>query len=156
MSLPEGAEELVLKTKYFGSIEIEESDVLTFPKGLFAFEDEKKFVLLPFEGSDSALLCLQSAADEHLAFVVMNPFAVCPQYAPVLQAGELEKLGVADSIDLCYYVMCVVRDPVADSTLNLKCPVVINDQTRQAMQVILEGGDYHMRHRLEEFGGAPC
>jgi len=24
------------------------------------------------------------------------------------------------------------------------------------MQVILEGGDYHMRHRLEEFGGAPC
>ena len=95
MSLPEGAEELVLKTKYFGSIEIEESDVLTFPKGLFAFEDEKKFVLLPFEGSDSALLCLQSAADEHLAFVVMNPFAVCPQYAPVLQAGELEKLGVS-------------------------------------------------------------
>ena len=150
MSLPEGAEELVLKTKYFGSIEIEESDVLTFPKGLFAFEDEKKFVLLPFEGSDSALLCLQSVADEHLAFVVMNPFA------PVLQAGELEKLGVADSTDLCYYVMCVVRDPVADSTLNLKCPVVINDQTRQAMQVILEGGDYHMRHRLEEFGGAPC
>lgn len=145
-----------LKTKYFGSIEIEREDVLRFPKGLFAFEEEKEFVLLPFEGSDSALLCLQSVADEHLAFVVMNPFAVCPQYAPVLQPEELEKLGVADSTELCYYVMCVVRDPAAESTLNLKCPVVINDSTREAMQVILEGGGYHMRHRLEEFGGAPC
>ena len=150
---------MVLKTKYFGSIEIEESDVLTFPKGLFAFEDEKKFVLLPFEGSDSALLCLQSAADEHLAFVVMNPFAVCPQYAPVLQAGELEKLGVADSTELCYYVMCVVRDPVADSTLNLKCPVAIHPETRTARQVILDTDRYEMRHPLSQFGGkggAPC
>lgn len=147
---------MTLKTRYFGSIEIGEDDVLEFPKGLFAFEGEKQFVLIPFEGSDSALLCLQSVRDEGLAFVVMNPFAVCPQYAPVLPPEELEKLGVADSTELCYYVMCVVRDPVADSTLNLKCPVVINDRTRQAVQVILDGDTYGMRHRLEELGGVPC
>ncbi len=147
---------MTLKTKYFGEIEIEDGDVLDFPAGLFAFEEEKKFVLLPFEGSDSTLLCLQSVSDESLAFVVMNPFAVCPSYAPVLQERELAQLGVTDSRELCYYVMCVVRDPVSESTLNLKCPVVINDETRQAVQVILEGGAYGMRHKLEEFGGASC
>lgn len=147
---------MILKTKYFGSIEIDPEDVLEFRKGLFAFEDEKRFVLLPFEGSDSALLCLQSVQTEGLAFVVMNPFAVCPGYAPVLTAEELKAMGVKESTELCYYVMCVVRNPVSESTLNLKCPVVINDETRHAMQVILEGDAYGMRHRLEEFGGAPC
>ena len=145
-----------IKTKYFGEIEIEEEAVIDFPGGLFAFEDEKQFVLLPFEGSEATLLCLQSAVTEGLAFVVMNPFAVSPGYAPVLQAQELERMGVTDSKELCYYVMCVVREPVADSTLNLKCPVVINDETRQAMQVILEGDAYGMRHRLSEFGGGAC
>ena len=145
-----------IKTKYFGEIEIEEEAVIDFPAGLFAFEDEKQFVLLPFEGSESTLLCLQSVKTEGLAFVVMNPFSVSPGYTPVLQEKELAEMGVADSTELCYYVMCVVREPVADSTLNLKCPVVINDETRQAMQVILEGDAYGMRHRLSEFGGGTC
>ena len=147
---------MILRTKYFGEIDIEDGGVLDFPAGLFAFEEEKKFVLLPFEGSESTLLCLQSVQNEGLAFVVMNPFALCPEYTPVLQPAALERLGVTDSRALCYYVMCVVRDPVSDSTLNLKCPVVINDETNQAMQVILEGGGYGMRHKLAEFGGAVC
>lgn len=150
-----------LKTKYFGEIEFHEEDILAFPKGLFAFEDEKRFALLPFadegsDGSDAALLCLQSVATEGLAFVLMNPFSVYPPYAPVLAEEELRQLGAADSRELCYYVMCVVRDPVGESTLNLKCPVVINDETRQAMQVILDGDAYGMRHQLKEFGGASC
>ena len=145
-----------IKTKYFGEIEIEEEAVIDFPAGLFAFEDEKQFVLLPFEGSESTLLCLQSVKTEGLAFVVMNPFSVSPGYTPVLQEKELAEMGVADSTELCYYVMCVVREPVADSTLNLKCPVVINDETRQAMQVILDADAYGMRHRLSEFGGGAC
>lgn len=145
-----------IKTKYFGEIEIEEEAAIDFSGGLFAFEDEKRFVLLPFEGSESTLLCLQSVETEGLAFVVMNPFAVSPGYTPVLQEQELERMGVMDSTELCYYVMCVVREPVSDSTLNLKCPVVINDETRQGMQVILEGDAYGMRHRLSEFGGGSC
>jgi len=61
---------LILRTKYFGEIDIEDGGVLDFPAGLFAFEEEKKFVLLPFEGSESTLLCLQSVQNEGLAFVV--------------------------------------------------------------------------------------
>lgn len=142
------------ETKYFGEIEYEATDVLHFPKGIFAFEDEKQFLLLPFADSDGTLLCLQSLATPGLAFVLMNPFSLCGAYAPELQADELAELGVDDSHQLCYYVMCVVKSPVADSTLNLKCPVVINDETRQAMQVILEGDGYGMRHLLSEFAVA--
>lgn len=140
-----------LKTKYFGEVEYEPEDVLNFPDGLFGFEDEKSFVLLPFEGGKQRLLCMQSVQTEGLAFVVMIPLALCPDYDPELQPEELADLGVTDSHDLGYYVLCMVKKPVAESTVNLRCPVAVNPQTRKARQVILESDRYHMRHPLAEF-----
>lgn len=140
-----------LSTKYFGEIDCQEEDILRFPKGLFAFEEETEFLLLPFSGSDGTLLCLQSRQTPQLAFVAMNPFSLDGSYTPVLQPEELQELGVSDSTELCYYVLCVVKNPVSSSTVNLQCPVVVNDRTRQCMQVILEGDQYGMRHPLSEF-----
>jgi flagellar assembly factor FliW len=152
---------LQIETKYFGEISYEEEDALTFPNGLFGFEDEGRFLLLPFAGGDGSLLCLQSMTTPALAFVVMNPFPLKPDYAPILPEEELRALGAAQSEDLCYYVLCVVRDPITYSTLNLKCPIVINEDTREAAQVILDTTEYNMRHRLLEFsrqeeGSEPC
>ena len=141
-----------LQTKYFGEIDYECGDVLTFPAGLFGFEEEREFLLLPFEGSAETMLCFQSIQTPALAFVAMNPFALLPDYEPVLQSHELEELEVKESTELAFYVLCVVKSPVSSSTVNLKCPIAIHDETRQGMQVILEGTDYGMRHLLSEFG----
>lgn len=142
---------MLFDTKYFGRIDCPEEDKLHFPEGLFGFEEEKEFFLLPFEGSEDTLLCFQSAVTPGLAFVAVNPFSLKPDYAPVLSPGELKALGVERSEELCFYTLCVVRSPVGDSTVNLRCPVAINDRTRQAVQVILEEGAYHMHHLLSEF-----
>ena len=151
---------MLLQTKYFGQVDCPEEHVFHFENGLFGFEDEKSFALLPFEGSGGGLLCFQSAATPQLAFVAVNPFSLKPDYAPVLTAAELASLGVERSEELCFYALCVVRDPVGDSTVNLRCPLAVNDRTRQAMQVILDGGVYHMRHSLAELNGGkeegPC
>lgn len=140
-----------LNTKYFGQIDYTPEDVLTFPSGLFGFEEEKQFLLLPFAGSDGNMLCFQSLEIPSLAFIAMNPFSLKPDYAPVLSDEALHLMGVERSEDLCYYVMCVAREPVGESTLNLRCPVVVNPDLHRGMQVILDTGDYHMRHRLDEF-----
>ncbi|MDE6589931.1 MAG: flagellar assembly protein FliW [Oscillospiraceae bacterium] len=148
-----------LQAKYFGEIEYVDEDVITFPAGLFGFEEEREFLLLPFEGSAGTLLCFQSVHTPALAFVAMDPFALMPDYAPILQPNELEELGVKDSQELGFYVLCVVKKPVAGSTVNLKCPVAINPDTRVARQVILEADTYEMRHPLDQFGqkeGTPC
>ena len=148
-----------LQSKYFGEIEYEAGDVITFPVGPFSFEDEHEFLLLPFDGGAGSLLCFQSIKTPALAFVAMDPFALMPGYSPILQPSELEELGAADSQDLGFYVLCVVKNPVSDSTVNLKCPVAIHPETRTARQVILETDDYEMRHPLAEFGkveGATC
>lgn len=139
-----------LETKYFGVIEYNPAEAVSFPSGLFGFAQEKEFLLLPFAGSDGNMLCLQSVETPSLAFIAMNPFSLKPDYAPVLSPEALELMGVRRSEDLCYYVMCVVRDPVGASTLNLRCPVVINPDLHRGMQVILDDTLYQMRHRLDE------
>ena len=147
-----------LQAKYFGEIDYLEEDILTFPAGLFGFEEEHQFLLLPFEGSAGSLLCFQSVNTPALAFVAMDPFSLLPGYTPVLQPNELKELGVADSQELGFYVLCVVKKPVSGSTVNLKCPLVIHPETREARQIIMER--YEMRHPLAEFGrgeeAAPC
>ncbi|MBP1758202.1 MAG: flagellar assembly protein FliW [Firmicutes bacterium] len=142
---------LDINTKFFGPVPYSTEEVLHFPKGIFGFEEEREFLLIPFDGEDSALLCLQSITTPALAFLVMNPFTLDPNYAPILQPEELRSMKVGSSHDLCYYVLCVVKDPISESTINLKCPVVINEDTREAMQVILDTPEFHMRHLLSEF-----
>ena len=136
-------------TKYFGEIAYEKDELLTFPKGLYGFEDEQAFLLLPF-AENGTLFSLQSVKTPQLAFILMDPFSLDGGYAPVLQEDELEFLNVERSEDLFYYVMCVVKDPVPESTVNMRCPIAINDDG-QAIQVILENTSWPMRHQLSEF-----
>ena len=147
-----------LQTKYFGEIEYAAEDVIHFSAGLFGFEDERGYLLLPFDCSHGSMLCLQSVQTPALAFVVLDPFSLQPDYAPVLEEADLKHLGVKDVGDLGFYVLCAVKNPVSDSTVNLKCPLVIHPETRQARQVIMER--YEMRRPLAEFSrreeAAPC
>ena len=140
-------------TKYFGEIEYGEDQVLTFPNGLYGFQDERKFLLLPFAGGNGTLFCLQSLTTPLLAFTLVDPFSLDPSYSPELTESELKDLVVENSQDLYFYSMCVVREPVGESTVNLRCPVAINGDTCTAVQAILEDDRYHMRHRLSDFPG---
>lgn len=142
-------ENLKLQTKYFGEVEYQPGDVIHFPAGLFGFEEEREFLLLPFDGSGGSMLCLQSVGTSALAFVLLDPFTLQADYAPVLEEAELRQFGVKDAGDLGFYVLCAVKNPVSDSTVNLKCPIAIHPETRQARQVIMER--YEMRHPLAEF-----
>lgn len=142
-----------LDTKYFGTISYDPKDVLEFPNGLFGFEKETRFLLLPFAGSQGNMLCLQSVTAPSPAFILMNPFSLKSDYAPVLSQEELKLMGVTHSHELCYYVMCVAKEPVGESTVNLRCPVVVNPDLHRACQVILDTQEYHMRHRLGDFSG---
>lgn len=138
------------QTKYFGEIEYTKDELITFSRGLFGFDEEKAFLLLPFS-EQGTMFSLQSVATPELAFTLMHPFSLAPDYAPVLRDEELRELAVEKSEDLYYYVMCTVKSPAGESTINMKCPIAVNPDTRCGMQVILEDDAWEMRHRLAEF-----
>ena len=78
----------------------------------------------------------------------MNPFSICQDYSPKLSDQELKELGAESADDISYYVISVIRESVAQSTVNLKAPLAVNAINRQAKQVILEQAEYTFRHAL--------
>ena len=137
-------------TKYFGEIDYTKDELLIFDKGLFGFEDEKEYLLLPFS-AEGTMFSLQSVKTPELAFTLMHPFSLEPEYAPVLPDDDLKALNADKSEDLYYYVLCTVKQPVGESTINMKCPLAINPDTRHGLQAILEDEAWNMRHKLAEF-----
>ncbi|MCL2539705.1 MAG: flagellar assembly protein FliW [Oscillospiraceae bacterium] len=137
-----------IKTKYFGDFEVAADEILHFKRGLFGFEDMTSFTLIPFEEeNDASFLCLQSTEDEELAFILFNPFFIDPDYNPKLQKEDIDDLKIGDKTPVAFLAITVIYEKFEDSTANMKCPIVINNDTRQAKQLILEQ-DFSMRRRI--------
>ena len=126
---------------------------ITFLEGLFGFEEYHTFIPFAVEEGNDTILLLQSEEEEHLSFMIMDPFLLKGDYCPCLSDADKKALGVSQEEDLACYVLCVTKEPVEESTVNLKCPIVINPATGEARQVVLEAEDYRMRHPLKEFSG---
>lgn len=62
-----------IKTKFLGSVEIKEEDIIKFEEGIPGFEGAKKFIILPLE-KESPFAILQSIEQVEVGFVVAFPF----------------------------------------------------------------------------------
>lgn len=140
---------MYINARYFGTITYEEENAIIFPHGLFGFENCTRFLALSFDDDADAMISLQSLEEEDLSFILMNPFRLFPDYAPELSPADRKELGAQSEEDISYYVICVVRDNVGDSTVNLKAPLAIHAQKRFGKQVILEQ-DYPIRQPLSD------
>ena len=137
-----------INAKYFGQVSYDKNEAIHIINGLIGFEAYTEYLPIPFHEDSDSLISLQSLEDETLSFILMNPFGILADYSPSLSDEELKELDAEASEDLSYYVVCVMRDSVAESTVNLKAPLVVNARTRQARQIILDQSEYTFRHVL--------
>lgn len=141
---------MTIQTDY-GVVEYETKDLFIFSDGIFGFPKLTKYLLLCLNEGDDSMLLMLSTEDSKVEFALINPFLLCPDYAPALKLEELACLDAKDNSELSYYSICVVKENYLENTVNLKCPLVINPQTRRGIQVILENSSYGHRHELRSF-----
>ncbi|MFT4414407.1 flagellar assembly protein FliW [Fredinandcohnia humi] len=134
-------------TKYHGEISIEDSEVITFENGIPGFLGEKKFVILPF-GEDSIFSIMQSLYNEHLAFVITNPFLFFKEYDFTLDDQNVEQLQLQSDKDITVFVILTVMDPFEKTTANLQAPIVLNNKKSIGKQVILTNTSYKTKHTI--------
>lgn len=141
-----------IETKYFGEMTYTTDELIRFPDGLFGFEGAHEFLLIRLEDDEASPYCLQSTESPDLAFIVLDPFQLMPDYAPDLSDEDCARLGDPSGQHIALYTICVLREPMQDSTVNLRCPIAMHMETHTAFQVILgnESG-YTFRHKLSEF-----
>lgn len=140
-----------IQNDYYGEVEYAQEDLVSIPAGFLGFSSLTSYLPICLSEDEGSLLLMQSVEQSDIAFVMINPAFLCPDYSPVLAEEDLSLLDVSDSGELSYYVLCVIHDNYLENTVNMKCPLAINPCTRIGRQVILENSDYGYRHALSSF-----
>jgi flagellar assembly factor FliW len=122
-----------IKTSRFGTVEITPEDVLLFSNGLFAFENQRHWVLLSDADNDS-VAWLQSLSDPEVALPLVSPRRFVPGYQVRIARHQLTPLELA-VLDKAF-VLTVVSRSQGRLTLNLKAPIIVNLDRRIGRQVV--------------------
>ncbi len=137
-----------VNTEYFGQVEYQEDEIITFENGLYGFEQYHRFLPVAFQDDSDSLLLLQNLEEERLSFIAANPFRFFPDYQPVLSQADRKKLGVEQEEELSYYVLLSVGEEAESGRVNLRCPIVVNAVTRKGIQAVLDNRSYSFRQPL--------
>ena len=84
-----------LQSERFGTIELNDEQVIRFPSGVIGFPKEQQFALIP-HGSSQAIAWLQSLQNASLAFPVVSAHALMPNYPDVSLEGPANQAGLGE------------------------------------------------------------
>ncbi|WAM33055.1 flagellar assembly protein FliW [Caldicellulosiruptor morganii] len=138
----------VVKSRVFGELEVSEDSIIFFEDGIPAFENLKKFVIV--KEDESPFYWLQSVEDKDIAFVLINPFEIKPDYEFDIPDDIVKKLEIESSQDVAVFCIVVISEDVKQTRVNLKAPVIINVNRRKGMQYLLDDERYPIRYYLFE------
>lgn len=117
------------------------------PRGILGFEQTTNYLLIA-NPDEEPFRWLQVKDNPALAFVVIEPFLVAPDYQPDIPEPDVEFLGLSSPADAALLNIVTLHGPNR-ATVNLKGPVVINRHTGIGKQVILtNAADYAVHHPL--------
>jgi flagellar assembly factor FliW len=133
----------------FGGLDVDESQIITFPNGLPGFQSCRRWMLfheLDENGKPvvGVVIHLQSVDDEKLSFSLTEPNLFGFNYEMVLSESDIAELKVENVADVLV-LMILYRSDSAEPNpavmpavyANLSAPILINVKSRLGMQKIL-------------------
>lgn len=143
---------MILQTLHLGELDILDESIITFPNGIPAFEEARRFTIVDSEEVQIPFKWLQCVDNPELALIIINPFFVCSSYDFDVRDELLKEIGIESPDELVIFSIVVVPEDINQMTINLKAPVIINVKDKKGMQVILDTDKYGVRHYvLDEF-----
>ena len=144
---------MLVKTRFFGEVDIEDEKILTFDNGIMGFEDMKRWTLIYDieKGSEGPISWFQSLDMAELALPVITPYTVTAVYEPVVEDELLKPLGEFKDEELVTFLTITIpsEDP-SKTTANFRAPILINPVNRKGIQVIVNNEDYPIKFSIYE------
>lgn len=128
-------EQIVLKT---GSI--------VFGKGLPGFDGFKNFELTAME--QMGFFNLNCSEEKGISLLLVDPYMYFPNYEVEIDDSVADRLNIKDANDVLILSVVTLNDDVEKITLNLRAPIIININTGDSEQIILNREDYLVRQSL--------
>ncbi len=138
---------MMIKTKFWGEVEIDESKVITFDSGLMGFEEFKRYIMIPHE-KDCNFGWLQSLDNQYLCFLITEPASFMFDYSIEISDETVASLGITGAQDAAIYCLVTVpQDPLKISA-NLSGPIVLNVSNLKGEQVVIMDERYSVKHYI--------
>jgi flagellar assembly factor FliW len=147
---------MLINTKFFGEVDVLESDIIHFPEGIPGFPFEKSFVIMydaeQQEPGAGVMLYLQSAQTQSLAFIMLMMTQILPDYSPESAAlSALPDFLRADAPQYgVYNLVSIPEGDVRGMTVNLAAPIIIEHSLKRGAQVLLDENAFPIRHEVFE------
>lgn len=140
---------MLVKTKFFGEVDLPEEKIITFDRGLIGLEDYKKFTILyDCEKEETNISWFQSVDDATFAMPVIKPWLVKENYNPIVEDELLQDLGELTEENLVILLTVTIPEQIEQMSVNLKAPLIINADTRKGAQIIVENQDYEVKYKV--------
>ncbi|MDA8212017.1 MAG: flagellar assembly protein FliW [Clostridia bacterium] len=138
---------MIIETKRFGNLDIEEKDIIEVVGGLLGFEETKKYILLDHD-AETPFKWLQAVDYPELAFVVMEPFIFFPDYQFDLSDNDVQELELLKPEEATVFAILVVPENPKKISCNIKAPIVINRKNKRGKQIVLNNEAYPVKFYL--------
>jgi flagellar assembly factor FliW len=119
---------------------------LFFEEGLPGFYD-LRFFQLTQEEPGSCFFSLQSLEDERIGFWLVDPFAYFKDYEFELDSHTKKMLDITEDTRIFVANIITLREG-GHVTVNLKAPIVVNQDNCKAKQLVLDHETYSLRQPL--------
>jgi flagellar assembly factor FliW len=137
---------ITFASKAWGQVTVPENHVITFPSGLAGFPAERRYALLNGR-LKSPFYCLQCVDNPAVAFLVVDPASLVPDYRLKNGAGtlastlkEIEAQGPEDLQVLV--TLSIPPGRPQEMTANLMSPLLINPKLKLGKQVVIDKPHY--------------
>ena len=128
-------------------IDITKTLTVQLPLGLLGFERIKTYSLI-FKPDQEPFCWLSVPNGDDLAFLVVPPNWVLPEYAPDLSDEDVDFLEIRNPNDALVFNIVTLKSD-GSATVNLKGPIVINRHTMIGKQVVLSQSSYAIKHPIQ-------
>jgi flagellar assembly factor FliW len=123
--------------RQFGELEFEENHLVLFPAGLIGFDGYKRFLIVNDEETEP-FRWLVSVEEDDLSFPLLDPALLIEQYADRLPGSESSTV----------FLVASLHEQTEHSTVNLRSPLVIDNDSREGRQVILDDDSLPLQYPL--------
>lgn len=140
--------DVTIQSKPYGEVTVKEQQILHFPVGLFGFEQMHRYALL--DSTAPPFFWLQSLDDPGLAFILVNPYLVAPDYVLDIEPRDLVEIGEPAEDDLLVFAVVTIAHEENRVSCNLQGPVIVNRRDRLGRQAISLDTRWSIQHSLLE------
>ncbi len=129
---------MIVATRDFGEIEINNDDVFTVKSPILGFEEYTKFTLIKDADIGDGICWLQSTEEANICFILVSATGFSNYVFNVTEQMKQQlSINQVDTLPRCYCI-AVIADTPAECTVNKKAPVIFSEHENYFGQYVLD------------------